>query len=134
MRQDSYSQYQQSSILTASPAKLLLMAYDGAIRFCRIASEKMKENKLDEQSININKAMAIVFELINTLREDVNPQLVTRLKSIYMYMIEKLAHANLYNDQEALDEVIRHLTNLRGTWAEAERIIQQDNQQQEEAA
>ncbi|MDH7602123.1 MAG: flagellar export chaperone FliS [Armatimonadota bacterium] len=128
MALDGYSQYQQNQLFTASPAKLLLAAYDGAIRFCRIAAEKMQEGKLDQQSININKAMAIVCELLSTLREDVNPELVSRLKMLYTYVIEKLAHANLNQDAAALQEAIRVLTSLRETWAKADEILQQENQ------
>ncbi|MGQ9456145.1 MAG: flagellar export chaperone FliS [Armatimonadota bacterium] len=127
MALDGYSQYQQNQLMTASPAKLLLAAYDGAIRFCRIASEKMQSGRLDEQSTNINKAMAIVCELLSTLREDVSPSLVARLKMLYTYVIEKLAHANLNRDQEALQEAIRILVSLRDTWAKADEMLQKEN-------
>lgn len=123
MPTDGYAQYQQNQLLTASPAKLLLAAYDGAIRFALIASERMKENNLSEQSIYINKTLAIVAELLSTLREDVDPVLVGRLKSLYCYVIEKLAHANLQQDQAALAEAVKILTQLRETWAEAEQIL-----------
>lgn len=127
MNTEGYAQYQQNQLLTASPAKLLLAAYDGAIRFCRIGAEKMHEGKLDEQSTNINKALAIVCELLSTLREDVDPVLVARLKSLYTYIIEKLAHANLNNDISSLDEATKILVQLRETWAEAEKILQKQS-------
>lgn len=133
MSMDGYAQYQQNQLLTASPAKLLLAAYDGAIRFCRIASEKMSDGKPDEQSYNVNRALAIVCELLSTLREDVDPLLVGRLKSLYTYVIEKLAHANLNNDQAALKEAIAILSQLRETWAEADRIIQAEEHKEEAA-
>lgn len=129
MAQDGYAQYQQNHLLTASPAQLLLAAYDGAIRFCRIGSEKMAEGNLELQSININKAIAIVCELMSTLKEEVSPQLVSRLRSLYTYIIEKLAHANLNQDEEALNEAIKLLTDLRQTWAEADQIIQRENRE-----
>lgn len=134
---NGYSQYQQNQLSTASPAKLLLSAYDGAIRFCRIGLEKMREGRIEEQSVNINKALSVVCELLTTLNEDANPPLVARLKSLYLYVIEKLAHANLTGDEASLQEVIRILANLRASWAEAEQIVQRENQpeyQQEEAA
>jgi len=133
MINDGYAQYQQQSLLTASPAKLLLAAYDGAIRFCRIAGEKMAEGRLDEQSVNINKALAVVCELLSTLREDVDPTLVARLKLLYTYVIEKLAHANLNNDPESLREAVKILSQLRETWAEADRILQEDSRTEEAA-
>lgn len=132
MTYNGYAQYQQNQLTTASPAKLLLMAYDGAIRFCRIGGEKMREGKLDEQSININKAIAVVCELLSTLKEEHNPPLVARLRSLYTYVIEKLAHANLNQDEAALNEATKILSDLREAWAEADKIIQRESR--EEAA
>lgn len=133
MTHDGYAQYQQNQLLTASPAKLLLAAYDGAIKFCRVGAEKMEQNKVDEQSLNINKAMAIVCELLATLNEDANPTLVARLKSIYTYVVEKLAHANLDQDAAALNEAIVILSQLRETWAEAEKIVQNETSMEKAA-
>ena len=133
MNQDGYARYQQSQLMTASPAKLLLAAYDGALRFCRIGCEKMSQGKLDEQSANINKALAVVCELLSTLNEEASPELVGRLRSLYTYVIEKLAHANLHQDQDALIEAMSVLIHLRETWAEADMILQQENQQEEAA-
>ncbi len=130
---DGYSQYQQNQLSTTSPAKLLLAAYDGAIRFCRIGLEKMKEGHIAEQSDNINKAIAVVCELLSTLNEDANPPLVARLRSLYLYVIEKLAHGNLTADQAAISEVMGIMSSLRESWAEADRIIQRENQQEEAA-
>jgi flagellar secretion chaperone FliS len=126
MTSNGYAQYQQNSILTASPAKLLLMAYDGAIRFSRIAGEKMRENNIDEQNTYINKATAIVVELVSTLKEDVDPVLVGRLRSLYAYVMERLTMANLNQDQAALAEAIKILSELRETWAEAEKKLQSE--------
>ena len=126
MSSEGYAQYQQTQLLTASPAKLLIAAYDGAIKFCRIGSEKMAQKAYDEQNTYINKALAIVCELVSTLREDVDPIMVRRLRSLYTYVIEKLAHANLALDQAALEEAINILSQLRQTWAEADILLQQE--------
>lgn len=127
---DGYAQYQQNQLSTASPAKLLLAAYDGAIRFCRIGLEKMRGGQVEEQSVNINKALAIVCELLSTLKEEANPELVVRLRSLYLYVIEKLAHANLGADEAAVSEAIGILAELRESWAEADRILQQETMQE----
>lgn len=127
MSVNGYTQYQENQLLTASPGKLLLAAYDGAIRFCHIGLEKMKEDKLDEQSQNINKAIAIVCELVTTLHEDASPSLVARLRSIYIYLIEKLGMANIYQNEADLMEAVQILTDLRQTWAEADRAVQEQS-------
>lgn len=132
MSSDGYAKYQQNQLLTASPAKLLLAAYDGAIKFCRMGGEMMAEGKFEEQNRYINKALAIVCELLATLREDIDPELVRRLKSLYNYVIERLAHANLAGDAAALAEATKILSDLRETWAQADLIIQQEHR--EEAA
>ncbi len=124
MALNGYAQYQQNRLLTASPAKLLLMAYDGAIKFCRTAGEKMDEQNFNEQNIYINKAVAIVCELASTLREEVDPLLASRLKQLYVYILGRLGHANINQDKNALNEAVRILMELRETWAEAERKIQ----------
>lgn len=124
MTNNGYAKYQQNSILTASPSKLLLMAYDGAIRFARLGGEKMKENNLDEQNTLINKSIAIVFELVSTLNEEIDPLLCSRLRSLYAYVIEKLTLANIEQNQTYLGEAINTLSQLRESWAEAERRLQ----------
>lgn len=134
MSNNGYTQYQQNNILTASPSKLLLMAYDGAIRFAKFAGEKMRENNLDEQNKYINKSVAIVMELVSSLKEDVDPVLVSRLRSLYAFVIEQMTLANIHQDEKPLEEAIKILADLRETWAEAEKKIQEENQQSEIAA
>ena len=130
---DGYAQYQQNQLSTTSPAKLLLAAYDGALRFCRIGLEKMREGRVEEQSVSLGKALAVVCELLATLNEEANPPLVARLRSLYLYVIEKLAHANLNADEAAVGEAMSILANLRESWAEADRILQRESIREEAA-
>jgi len=104
------------------------MAYDGAIRFSKIAGEKMKENNLDEQNTLINKAIAIVFELVSTLNEEIDPLLCARLRSLYAFVIDRLTLANIEQNPNYLAEAINVLGQLRESWAEAERKLQAENQ------
>jgi len=114
-----FSQYIENQLTTASPAKLLLMAFDGAIRFGRIARQKMEARKLDEQSENIRKTQSILVELMNALNHEANPELARRLDALYTYMFDRLTHANIHDDLKALDEVLDILSQLRDTWAQA---------------
>jgi|YNPNPStandDraft_1061719.scaffolds.fasta_scaffold00001_5 flagellar protein FliS len=127
MTADGYQHYQQNQILTATPSKLLLAAYDGAIRFCRLAGDRMREQDYEGQNTYFNKANAIVSELMSCLKEEVEPQLVSRLRSLYLYVLEKLATANLMNNESDLNEALKILTQLRQTWAEADRILQEQS-------
>jgi flagellar secretion chaperone FliS len=123
MTGNGYAKYQQNQLQTATPARLLLAAYDGALRFCGNAAEEMAKGNFDQQNYNINRAVAIICELVSALREDVDPELVARLKSLYAYVIERLGIANLQQDMKAMDDAVHVLRELRETWAEAERNI-----------
>jgi len=118
-----YSQYSLNQLTTATPGKLLVMTYDAAIRFARVASEKMKEGKLDEQSTNIRKVQNILLELISCLDPKADPHLAANLHSIYDYMFNRLTHANIKDDADALEEVIEMLSELRSAWSDAELLI-----------
>ena len=117
-----YSQYVETQINTASPGKLLLMAYDAAIKFGRIALEKMRDGDLYEQSANIRKMQNIILELTAALDPKADRQLAANLDALYTYMFDRLTHANIHDDSKALGEVIHILTDLRATWEEADRL------------
>lgn len=107
-----YSQYIENQFNTASPGKLLIMAYDAAIRFAKTAAEKMKEGKLDQQSENIRKVQNIILELMSSLDMKVDRQLAENLYSLYSYIFDRLTHANIKDDPQALEEVIQILFEL----------------------
>lgn len=131
--QNPYSQYLETQVMTATPGKLLIMAYDGAIRFARIAMEKMKIRKLDEQSANIRKVQNILLELMGSLNWEVDHQLASNLDALYTYMFDRLTQANIADDTVALDEVITILSELRSAWAEAELAIRSGRAATQEA-
>jgi flagellar secretion chaperone FliS len=118
-----YSQYQETQFNTQTPGRLLLMVYDAAIRFAMIAAEKMKEGKLDEQSVNIVRVQNIVIELMSTLDPRRDRQLAANLSSLYSYIFDKLTQANIRDDLAALNEVVSILTEMRATWAQAETLV-----------
>jgi flagellar protein FliS len=118
-----YNQYVENQVTTATPGKLLVMAFDAAIRFARVAAEKMQEHKLDEQNANIRRVQNILLELVSSLDARTDPQLAANLQSIYTYMFDRLTHANIRDDAAALEEVTEMLMELRNTWAEAELLV-----------
>lgn len=117
-----YGKYQETQIMTASQPKLLIMAFDAAIRFSRTASDRMKEGRLDEQGTYITRVQNILLELIGALNPKADRQLAANLDALYSYMFDRLTHANIHDDLAAMDEVIGILTEMRATWAEAERL------------
>lgn len=119
------NQYWKSQVMTASPGRLLLMTYDGGLRFLRLAGDAMARRDLENQHINILKAQSIVLELINTLDHSINSQLAGDLERIYRYVYDRLTEANVRDDLRALREAETMLTRLREAWAEADAQMAQ---------
>ena len=118
-----FSQYVDNQVNTATPGRLIVLAYDGAIRFAKTGLEAMKARKLDVQSFNIGKTQAILTELIVCLDNKANPELAGSLSSLYTYMFDRLTEANIHDNVQALEEVIGLLSDLRSAWAEAETMV-----------
>ncbi|MDO8585748.1 MAG: flagellar export chaperone FliS [Armatimonadota bacterium] len=120
---DPWLQYQENQLNTVTPGRLLVMAFDAAIKFAHTAAEKMKAGKLDEQSANIAKVQSILLELISSLDVNQDKQLAGNLYGLYGYMFDRLTRANIRDDLAALEEVTGMLTEMRATWAEAEHLV-----------
>jgi flagellar protein FliS len=131
---DPCSQYLENQVKTATPGKVLVMAFDGAIRFARIAAEKMKERQLDEQSANIIKVQNIILELMSSLNMDADRQLAGNLYSIYSHIFDRLTQANVHDDMSALEEAVQILGEMRQTWAEAELLVRSGEAEMREEA
>lgn len=120
------NQYQQNQIDTASREQILIMLYDGAIRFTRQAREAMDSGDDKTKMEKISRAMAIVTEFSNTLDREVGGEIADNLDALYQFMIRELTSANLQNDPEKLEVVIGLLTDLRETWMQAIEIARQE--------
>jgi len=117
-----YSQYLRNQILCASPEQILIMLYDGAIRFTRQAILGAEENNLETMTYGIRRAMAIITEFSNTLNHEIGGAIADNLDAIYSFMVRELTLANLHRDAEKLRVVENLLVGLRATWAEAIEI------------
>ncbi len=119
---NAYSQYQHNQIFSASPERILLMLYDGAIRFTRQAIYGLEEDNLTLFHHGIKKSMAIITEFSNSLDHNVGGQIAEDLDALYNFMIRELTLANLHKDIKKLQAVERLLVDLRATWEEAVEI------------
>jgi len=119
----AYAQYKNSKILTASPAELTLMLYEGAIKFCNIAIEGIGEKDIPKAHTNIVKAQRIIDHLRITL--DMRYPVAKDFENIYSYLSRRLTEANIRKDPEILEEVNTHLRSVRDTWKEVMRINNQ---------
>lgn len=114
-----YDAYKDTEIQTADQGKLILMLYDGAIRFLNIAIDNMDFRKYDIVNNNIIKAQDIITELMLSLNMDQGGEIAKNLFNIYAYMKKRLLEGNIKKDPVILQEVIKHLTTLRSAWEEA---------------
>jgi len=113
-------QYNNSKILTASPAELTLMLYEGAIKFCNIAIMGIEQKDVDKAHTNIMKTERIINHLRVTL--DMKYPVAQDFERIYVYLEQRLLEANMKKDTEILEEINTHLRSVRDTWKEVMRI------------
>ena len=111
-----YQAYQKTQVTTAKPEKILLMLYEGAIKFVKIANVRMRAKDIAGKGTYISKAMAIISELMNTLDHEVGGALAQDLENLYMFMMDKLMEANLHNRPEDLETVEKLLVTLYSAW------------------
>ena len=121
-------QYQQTQVSTSSPEKILLMLYDGAINFSRIAQEKAANGDKSERGKYVSRAQAIVAELMNTLDHETGGVIADRLEQLYLYIINEYVQANVNNSVSSLGNTIKILSMLRDTWAEAIEIVKKERE------
>lgn len=111
---NAYAQYQNNRILTASPAELTLMLYEGAIKFCNIAIAAIEGNDIEKSYENIVKTEKIIEYLRATL--DMSYKVAEDFDNIYDYVLRRLIYANITKDKEILEEVNGHLRSVRDNW------------------
>lgn len=115
-----YAAYANNKIMTASPADLTLMLYEGAIKFCNLAIAAVQEKEVEKAHNNIMKVERIIEEFQVTL--DHKYPVAEDFDNVYSYLITRLKEANLKKDQEILAEVLGHLRTMRDTWKEVMRL------------
>ena len=117
---NAYAQYKNSKVLTASPAELTLMLYEGAIKFCNIAILAIEQKEIEKAHINIRKAQKIIEHLMATL--DMKYPVAKDFDNMYQYILRRLTEANMSKDPEILNEVLTHLHAIRDNWKEVMRV------------
>ena len=117
---NQYAQYNNSKILTASPAELTLMLYEGAIKFTNIAIMAIEKNDIEKAHNNIKRVERIIEEFRSTL--DHKYPVAEDFDRVYVYLLQRLFEANIKKDKEILEEVNTHLRSMRDTWKEVMRI------------
>lgn len=122
--------YRNNQILTASPEQILIMLYDGAIRFVRQARQAIEEKRQADKARAINKAVAIITEFSNTLNYEAGGDIAVDLSRLYDFMIRELSAVNARGYAERLEPVEKILLDLREGFAGAAEINRKGVQSQ----
>lgn len=117
--QNPYAKYQNDKIMTASPAELTLMLYEGAIKFCNLAIVACENKDIEKANTNIKKVEKIIEEFQLTL--NFNYPIANDFNNVYIYIMRRLREANISKDSQILEEVNTHLRTMRDTWKDVMR-------------
>jgi len=125
---NAYQKYKTTAIQSASREKLLLMMYEGAIKFVKIALIASEQKQIAERGTNIGRAYDIILELNNTLDHRVGGEISKNLEQLYMFLTEQLTRANITGDPQYLRNCQKILETLYEGWAVAiEQLKKQEN-------
>ena len=121
--------YLTTQVQTASREQLVLMLFDGAIRFAQEAARHMQKKETEGASQRIIRVQDILLELMVSLDRKAGGEIATNLASIYGYLYMRLVEANAKMDMDCMEEVLKHLRDLRATWTEAVERYRQEQPQ-----
>ena len=129
-----YQRYKQTAILSASKEQVMLMLYEGAIRFTKTAILAARENNISERGKNILKAYDIILEFQASLNHNVAGDLPKQLDQLYNYMLDQYSKANMTGNIEALESCVKVLENLYDGWNQVINKTKNENDQNGGAA
>ncbi len=124
---DINNPYFRTKVLTASPEQLRLYLLDGAIHFMRDGRDGMVERDFESVFENFRQAKAIILELMNSLRPEIDPELCQRLSSIYTFVYTELTQGSFEKDLERIDNAIELMEYDRETWVLLLEQVKEEN-------
>lgn len=123
-------EYRKNAVLGASPAQLVVMLYDGALRFIEGGRMAMRAKDLTRQNDALQRAQKIVVELLSTLDREKGGELADNLSSLYGFVLDQLMDANVNDNETSLDNAAKTLGELREAWAAiASTIVKTENRE-----
>ena len=114
-----HNQYNLVQIKTANKGKLIVMLYQGAIRFMNQALLLLEKKDMEGKGNALIRAQDVILELLYSLDQgllDQGDELALNLRRLYLYSYRRLVHANVHMDTEAVEEVIKLMQNLLQAW------------------
>ncbi|WP_415062213.1 flagellar export chaperone FliS [Bdellovibrio sp.] len=127
MNKNAYQKYKTTSVQSASREKILLMLYEGAIKFTKLAIKAIEEKKIADRGMNIGRAFDIIMELNNTLDHKVGGDVAVQLEQLYMFMMEQYTKANISGAVEPLQANLKLLNTLYDGWVQAVEKLKTEN-------
>ncbi len=124
MVNNAYSQYKKSSIMTAPPEELVLMLYNGGMKFLKKAMIHLEDDNLEGCHVAVIRAQDIVIEFMSKV--DTDYEVGKNLFSLYDYMYRRLIEANVKKDMKIIEEVYNMFKELKETWEEAIKIVRKN--------
>lgn len=115
-------EYKKNQIETATPEKILILLYDGAIQYLNKAKIGLEQNDLPQFHSNLLGCEKIIIEFMNTLDMEAGGTLAQNLYRLYQYLYSTLVKTGINKEVAGIDEVLKHLTGLRETWQKAIEI------------
>lgn len=110
--------YQDNAVSTQSKGRLVVMLYDGAIKFLKLAIRQIEDGNNEAKGQYINRAQDIINELNAVLDMERGGEIAVNLRKLYMFMTSRLAEANIKRDINMLNEVIKLMEELNQGWKE----------------
>ena len=112
-----YEKYKQNNVLTASPGELIVMLFEGCLRFLRLAHKALVEKDFENSNTNLIKAQNIILELMSSLNFEY--EISNSLYSSYNYIFRELIEINIKKDAQRLKPIIEMVDGYHKTWQEA---------------
>lgn len=110
--------YLQNQVMTATPKKLIILLYDGCIKFMHLAERAILDKKLEDAHVNLIKAQNIVLELKATLNFENGAAIAEELDTIYGHLHAALVKANIDKDADQVKKCCGIMQDLRASWVE----------------
>ena len=110
------SAYQETSIATESKGRLVVMLYDGAIKFMRLAITELEAKDYEAKGRYIDRAQDIINELNAVLDMESGGEIAANLRKLYVFMSKRLSEANVQRDPQMIREVISLMEELNKGW------------------
>ena len=113
-----HNEYKQNEISTSSQGKLILMMYEGAIKFTKMALQSMDNGDIAGKAKYIGKTHDIINELSVSLDMKNGGEVTSRLENLYQFVLRQLTLANIKADRQALESIIKVLDPLKDAWTQ----------------